>query len=85
MRVFPGAPSLPPTTPALANKAMQAAKPAKAVKPTKPVLACAQPIERFGDDNTAVTMPTTTRMGKVEHASRCVHFRMPSVRATNLS
>ena len=30
---------------------MQAAKPAKIAKPTKPVPACAQPTERFGDDN----------------------------------
>ena len=64
---------------------MQAAKPATTAKPTKPVPARAQKMERFGDDNTAVTMPTTTRKNKVEHASRCVHFRMISARATNLS
>ena len=59
---------------------MQAAKPAKIAKPTRPVPACAQPIERFGDDNTAVTMPTTTCTNKVEHASR--HARTcKSVRA----
>ena len=59
---------------------MQATKPAKTAKPTRPVPACAQPIERFGDDNTAVTMPTTTRTNKVEHASR--HARTcKSVRA----
>ena len=59
---------------------MQAAKPAKTAKPTRPVPACAQPIERFGDDNTAVTMPTTTCTNKVEHASR--HARTcKSVRA----
>jgi len=44
--------------------------PAKTAKPTRPVPACAQPIERFSDDNTLVTMPTTTRTNKVEHASR---------------
>ena len=49
---------------------MQATKPAETAKPTRPVPACAQPIERFGDDNTSVTMPTTTRTNKVEHASR---------------
>ena len=37
---------------------MQAAKAATPTKPV-PLPACAQPIERFGDDNTAVTMPTT--------------------------
>ena len=62
---------------------MQAAKPAKTAKPTRPVPACAQPIERFGDDNTAVTMPTTTCTNKVEHASR--HARTcKSVRAFSL-
>ena len=58
---------------------MQATKPAKPTKPA-PLPACAQPIERFGDDNTAVTIPTTTRTNKVEHASR--HARTcKSVRA----
>ena len=47
---------------------MQAEKPAA---PAKPVPACAQPIEWFGDDNMAVTMPTTTqRTGNEEHANR---------------
>ena len=56
---------------------MQAAKPAKTAKPTRPVPACAQPIERFGDDSTAATMPTTTRTGTVEHASRRARARKP--------
>ena len=75
----PGRPFRSRPTPALAKQAMQAAKPAKTAKPTKPVPACAQPTERFGDDNTSVTMPTTTRTNKVEHASR--HARSKSVRA----
>ena len=50
---------------------MQADKPAAPAKPAKPVPACAQPIEWFGDDNMAVTMPTTTqRTGNDEHANR---------------
>ena len=56
---------------------MQAEKPAA---PAKPVPACAQPIEWFGDDNMAVTMPTTTqRTGNDEHANR--RARTYSVRA----
>ena len=43
----------------------------------KPVPACAQPLERFADDNPAVTRRTTTR-GKVEHASRCARTRKPA-------
>ena len=66
------------TTPALADQAMQAAKPARQAEPTKSTQPCAQPIERFGDDNPALTMPTTTRMvGKVEHASRRARMRRP--------
>ena len=55
---------------------MQATKPAKPTKPA-PLPACAQPIERFGDDSTMVTMPTTTRTGSVEHASRRARARKP--------
>ena len=74
---LPGRPSLPPATPALANQAMQAAK---AATPTRsvPLPACDQPIKRFGDDNTSVTIPTTTiRTNKVERASRCTRARKP--------
>ena len=55
---------------------MQATKPAKHTK-SAPLPACAQPIERFGDDSTAVTIPTTTRTGNVEHASRRARARKP--------
>ena len=59
---------------------MQAEKPAAPAKPAKPVPSCAQPIEWFGDDNMAVTMPTTTqRTGNDEHANR--RARTYSVRA----
>ena len=59
---------------------MQAAKAATPTKPV-PLPACDQPIERFADENTSVTIPTTTtRTNKVEHASR--HVRTcKSVRA----
>ena len=43
----------------------------------KPVPACAQPLERFAEDNPTVTRRTTTR-GKVEHASRCARTRNPA-------
>ena len=57
---------------------MQLAKPARQAEPMKSTPTCAQPIERFGDDNPALTMPTTTRMvGKVEHASRRARTRRP--------
>ena len=57
---------------------MQLAKPARQAEPMKSTPTCAQPIERFGDDNPALTMPTTTRMvGKVEHASRRARIRRP--------
>ena len=57
---------------------MQAAKPARQAVPMKSTPPCAQPIERFGDENPALTTPTTTRMvGKVEHASRRARMRRP--------
>ena len=50
-----------PTTPALVNQEVQAAK--------LVISACVQSLERFGDDNPAVTMLTTMRNGAVvEHA-----------------
>ena len=56
---------------------MQAAKAATPTKPV-PLPACDQPIERFADENTSVTIPTTTiRTNKVEHASRCTRARKP--------
>ena len=59
---------------------MQAEKLAAPAKPAKPVPSCAQPIEWFGDNNMAVTMPTTTqRTGNDEHANR--RARTYSVRA----
>ena len=59
---------------------MQAEKPAA---PAKPVSACAQPIEWFGDDNMAVTMPTTTqRTRNNEHATAArAHASRSDVRA----
>ena len=59
---------------------MQAERPAA---PAKPVPACAQPIEWFGDDNMAVTMPTTTqRTRNNEHATAArAHASRSDVRA----
>ena len=56
---------------------MHAAKPAKTTKPIKSIPPCAQPIERFCDQNQALTMPPTTRVGNVEHASRRARTRRP--------
>ena len=59
---------------------MQAERPAA---PAKPVPACAQPIEWSGDDNIAVTMPTTTqRTRNNEHATAArAHASRSDVRA----
>ena len=66
-----------PTTPALADQSKQSPKPSRPAKPMKPVPACAQPLERFAEDNPTVTRRTTTP-GKVEHASRCARTRNPA-------
>ena len=59
--VFPGALHFQAhDAPALVNQEMQATKIA--------VAACAQSLERLGDENPAVTMLTTTRNGAVENA-----------------
>ena len=48
---------------------MQAAK-SRTAMPAKRIPACAQPLERFGDNDLAVTKLTAARIRKVEHASR---------------
>ena len=46
--------------------------------PAKRIPACAQPLERFGDNDLAVTKLTTAaRIRKVEHASRRARTRKP--------
>ena len=56
---------------------MQAAKSRTAML-AKRIPACAQPLERFGDNDLAVTKLTTAaRIRKVEHASRRARTRKP--------
>ena len=49
-----------PSTPALVHREVEAMEPA--------ISACAQSLERLGDENPAVTMLTTTRNGAVARA-----------------
>ena len=55
---------------------MQAAKSRTAML-AKRIPACAQPLERFGDNDLAVTKLTTARIRKAEHASRRSRTRKP--------